>query len=116
MWVSRHFHELALAALKAETTAQTQIVALERQLAQMQTAFDWMAQRVNGLELDRAALLVRLGVGVGAAPQIRRAAPEPTEAQTDRKPPDAYEAMSFEDIGDEAASELHIPTVPVMPV
>jgi hypothetical protein len=118
MWISaKLFRELLTHAASAEARA----AALHQQLAVQQQNFDWLANHVNRLEVERAALTERiLGVGV-QAPQIER---DPVAAALnvvggipvqDRPEGEdvgmalaAMQGSSFEDMGDKAASLLGV--------
>lgn len=121
MWVSTEVFEGLLKRLAAADA----LVAEHRQRAAVQQQnFDWLANHVNRLEIERATLMQRfMDVGV-AAPQIQR---DPTAyvgmgrpiAAEDRPNEDAGMALaammagSFEDMGDEAAERLGVKHDPI---
>lgn len=85
--------DLAAARAKAEL--------LERQLTQTQASFNWLCVRVNDLENQNKALLEKaLNIKV-PAPQLAIAGP---------KLDDVMKQFSFDDIGDEMAHKLGLPT------
>lgn len=91
--------------------AYERIVGLERQLATVTTHAEWLRQRVNGLEMERATLLQRVIGGPVVAPTIHPFVPasELSREQADK----AREALLsveslFEDMGDEKAKEHQI--------
>lgn len=83
-----------LAATRAERDT------LKVQIAVSQNQFDWLRQRVNALEIERAALIKKAYGHEVAVPEIVRA-----------RPPLNMNALSdlFSDLGDEKAKELGYP-------
>ena len=121
MWVSSEVFE---GLLKRLATADGLVAEYRRHAAVQQQNFDWLANHVNRLEIERATLMQRfMDVGV-VAPQIQR---DPTAyvgmgrpvAAEDRPNEDtgmalaAMMAGSFEDMGDEAAERLGVKHDPI---
>lgn len=120
MWIRRSvFEHLLTRADKAEASA----AMFRQQAAVQQQNFDWLANHVNRLEGERAALLERvLHLGV-VVPQIGRTRADVAPLKTygmgipaedrpvDEEPGMALAAMqsgSFEDMGDEAAGRFGV--------
>jgi hypothetical protein len=121
MWVpAQTFNDLLARLAKAEALAAD----LRQRAAVQQQNFDWLANHVNRLEIERATLMQRfMDVGV-VAPQIQRdptayvgmGRPVAAEDRTNEDTGMALAAMmagSFEDMGDEAAERLGVKHDPI---
>jgi hypothetical protein len=118
MWISskRVLELVSHAATEAGNAA-----ALRQQLAVQQQNFDWLANHVNRLEIERSQLLARIaGIGVVAPQIVRDPTPQPPgiiggipvqDRPEGEEPGMALAAMqssSFEDMGDAAAQQFGV--------
>lgn len=87
-----------LAAIRVERDS------LKSQLATAKANFDWLAQRVNGLEIERAQLIRKAyGIDVPVPEIVRTAQQLPSNAVL------KLDTSLFEDMGDQAAKEQGFP-------
>lgn len=84
-----------LAAVRAERDL------LKIQLTSSQNHFDWLRQRVNSLEVERAALFEKVSGVKTVVPEIVRQT-SPTQ--------DMINSFTFEDVGEEMAKKLGLPS------
>lgn len=109
MWIPRPVIDLfgvsadLVKALQSDlAVSRAECDLLKQQLLVTQNNFEWIRTKVNQLELERAQLLAKsYGVAV-PAPQIER------RVQVD--PALDPRNFSFDDIGDEAAKRVGLPT------
>ena len=78
--------------LRRHYTAEERLQQQARQLGEMTSTLDWLRIRVNGLERERAALLLAQGVQVAVPTMEPRREPREPEAGL----------TNFEDAGDDA--------------
>lgn len=116
MWIAQHTFVMLL---QRATDAEARASQLCQQAAVQQQNFDWLANHVNRLEVERATLLARcLDIGV-AVPTIGRVTTLPlhtlgipvTDRPDNEEPGMAATAMqagSFEDMGDLAADQFGV--------
>lgn len=107
MWVPSavvdwfHISKQAVDSLREELAGvRAERDSLKLQLASSQNHFDWLRVRVNALEVERAQLIEKAyGIKI-PVPEIVRPAKSPLELNTD----------IFNDMGDDAAKTLGLPT------
>jgi hypothetical protein len=107
MWVPSKTFELfqiskdSVAALREELAAvRTERDLLKSQLGVSQNQFSWLSIRVNALEVERAQLLEKAYGIRTVVPEIVRAPQNPLDMNPD----------IFNDVGEEMAKKLGLPT------
>lgn len=101
MWIDRKIYAtLEARAIAAESVRTT----LEHTNLQLEAVNDWMRLRLSQVERERAQLLHHyLGIKI-EVPEIEKSAPEPGRIAGHP----LMQTLSFEDIGNEAASKQGI--------
>jgi hypothetical protein len=98
-WLT-NFQEAAQGIREDNAALHAENMNLKVQLATSQNQFDWLRQRVNALEFERAQLIkVAYKIDIPVQEIVRNV--------TDQIKMDAF---AFEDIGDEAARAIGLPT------
>lgn len=108
MWISPRIVEWLDVSLDTVNTQKQELAALKAErdqikseLQSMRINFDWLRLQFNQLQLERNALLERAhGIRV----------PTPELSYNRHSGPPALEDITFEDLGDELAKQLGLPS------
>lgn len=82
------------------STLRVQNSSLDRELASLKVTNEWMRHKINGLEIEKAALLGRDGIKLASIPEIA--------AQPRLRPEESLATLNFDHISDEDARKLGI--------